>query len=286
MDSRNMSSNRQDAVLADLALARRLERAEGLACAESVQARAIAFPDSDAESQEVGGANILYDGVDSPITQTFGLGMFETVDEALLERIEDYFQRRSAPVYHEVCPLADPSLLPLLHRRGYEPFEYSNVMFRSLDDDSNAPSMDSKAIIARTIVAGEENLWARTAAEGWRDAAPGLDEFIFELARLIPHRPNGPCFLAEKDGQPIAAGAMGLFKGVALLAGACTIPKWRGRGAQRALLAHRLRYGAEHGCDLAMIVTAPGSASQRNAEREGFRIAYTRLKWRMPATTC
>jgi hypothetical protein len=28
-----------------------------------------------------------------------------------------------------------------------------------------------------------------------------------------------------------------------------------------------------------MICALPGSASQRNAEREGFRIAYTRLKW-------
>jgi hypothetical protein len=38
----------------------------------------------------------------------------------------------------------------------------------------------------------------------------------------------------------------------------------------------------EHGCDLAMIVTVPGSGSQRNAEREGFRVAYTRVKWRLP----
>jgi hypothetical protein len=26
---------------------------------------------------------------------------------------------------------------------------------------------------------------------------------------------------------------------------------------------------------------APGSASQRNAERQGFRIAYTRIKWNL-----
>jgi hypothetical protein len=30
-----------------------------------------------------------------------------------------------------------------------------------------------------------------------------------------------------------------------------------------------------------MIVAAPGSDSQRNAERAGFRIAYTRTKWRL-----
>ena len=28
----------------------------------------------------------------------------------------------------------------------------------------------------------------------------------------------------------------------------------------------------------------PGSGSQRNAERNGFRIAYTRIKWRGDAT--
>jgi len=28
-----------------------------------------------------------------------------------------------------------------------------------------------------------------------------------------------------------------------------------------------------------MMCAAPGSASQRNAERQGFRIAYTRTKW-------
>jgi hypothetical protein len=41
----------------------------------------------------------------------------------------------------------------------------------------------------------------------------------------------------------------------------------------------RLRHAAEHGCDLATMGAAPGSASQRNAERQKFRIAYTRIKW-------
>jgi hypothetical protein len=32
-----------------------------------------------------------------------------------------------------------------------------------------------------------------------------------------------------------------------------------------------------------VMAARPGSASQRNAERHGFRIAYTRLKWRRRA---
>jgi hypothetical protein len=45
------------------------------------------------------------------------------------------------------------------------------------------------------------------------------------------------------------------------------------------LLAARLDHAARLGCDLAMICTAPGGESQRNSERAGFRIAYTRIKW-------
>jgi GNAT superfamily N-acetyltransferase len=88
-------------------------------------------------------------------------------------------------------------------------------------------------------------------------------------------------FLAELDGQPGAAGALSLYEGVALFAGAATIPEMRRRGLQAALLEARMRYAFEHGYELAMMVTEAGSQSQRNAERKGFRIAYTRTKWQL-----
>ena len=96
-------------------------------------------------------------------------------------------------------------------------------------------------------------------------------------------RPGALSFLAEVDGKPIAAGGMTIHEGVACLAGASTVPEGRRQGAQRALLDARLRDAADHGCDLAMMGALPGSASQRNAERQGFRIAYTRIKWRQKA---
>ena len=72
---------------------------------------------------------------------------------------------------------------------------------------------------------------------------------------------------------------LSMHEGVAMLAGASTIPAFRGRGAQNALLRTRLNMAADHGCDLAAMGALPGSASQRNAERQGFLIAYTRTKW-------
>ena len=54
----------------------------------------------------------------------------------------------------------------------------------------------------------------------------------------------------------------------------------RGKGAQMAVLAQRLVDAKARGCTIALMVTAVGSTSQRNAERNGFRVAYTRTKWR------
>jgi GNAT superfamily N-acetyltransferase len=83
------------------------------------------------------------------------------------------------------------------------------------------------------------------------------------------------------DGEPGAAGVLSLHEGVALLGGSATVPELRRRGLQAALLDERMCYAFEHGCDVAMMVAEAGSNSQRNAERKGFRVAYTRLKWRL-----
>jgi hypothetical protein len=57
------------------------------------------------------------------------------------------------------------------------------------------------------------------------------------------------------------------------------VPTASRRGAPNALLDARLRFGADRGWTLAMMGAA-GSDCQRNAQRQGFRVAYTRVKWR------
>jgi len=276
-----MNSRESPQYLVDLTLARRLERAEGRANAEFVEARARALPDSGACWIEVAGAYAMFDGVGSPCTQTFGLGLFDPIGAGEMETLERFFCERGAEVFHEVCPLADTSLVGLLNERGYRPLEFSSVLFRPIEPDIRPPEVPNELIQVRVIKRGEEALWANIAARGWIDVAPELFEYLQDLAPIYTHQQNTHLFLAEQKGEPIAAAALGLFDGMALLAGACTVPEWRKQGAQRALLQERLRYAAEHGCDLAMMVALPGSESQRNAERQGFRIAYTRIKWRL-----
>jgi hypothetical protein len=91
----------------DLGLARRLETTEGLACARSVEARARVDPSSGACWIEVAGARAMFDGVTSPVTQTFGLGMAGQATAQDFETIEGFFRAHGAPIFHEVSPLAD-----------------------------------------------------------------------------------------------------------------------------------------------------------------------------------
>jgi hypothetical protein len=265
---------------ADLALARRLERAEGHSSAKFIEARARLFPRLGAQWIEVAGAYAMYDGATSPLTQTFGLGMFQPVTQVEMEALERFFKERQSPVCHEISPLADKSLLPLLNQRRYQPIEFTSVMVRPAGKGGRIAGASNGETRVRLIHKGEEDMWARTAAEGWSES-PELAGFLLEIGQVSAARENAFSFVAELDGKPIASGALCISGGVALLAGASTIPAARRRGAQLALLEARLNYAAECGCDIAMICAEPGSVSQRNAERHGFRIMYTRIKWRL-----
>jgi GNAT superfamily N-acetyltransferase len=265
----------------DCNLSRRLERAEAVASARFVEARGRYFPESGAQWIEVAGTFAMFDGVASPITQTFGLGLFEKVAEREMETLEEFFRSQGADTFHEVSPLAGAEMLALLTGRGYQPVELTSVMFRELLGGEPPDTRLNERIRARRIKDGEEELWAQIGARGWSTEAPELVEYLLESGRVLTGREGAECFLAELDGNAIAAGTLSVSGGVALLGGACTVPEARGKGAQLALLDARLQRGLEQGCDLAMMCAAPGSASQRNAERHGFRVAYTRIKWRL-----
>ena len=274
-----MTSNTQ--IFSDVHLARRLERTEGRANASFVEARARAFPDVGAEWIHVGGTYAMFDGVDSPVTQTFGLGMFEPVSPEHLERIENFFRAHAAPVFHEVSPLADPSTFPLLNQRRYQPCEFTTILYRPIEPGVSFTELRNEKIRVRLTTKDEVDLWAQTSARGWSDF-PEYEDFMLVFGKVVAQRTDGLSFIAELDGKAIATGAMSIYDDVAQLAGASTIPEGRKQGAQLALLDARLRYAAEHGCTIATMGTLPGSASQRNAERQGFRIAYTRTKWQLP----
>lgn len=268
-------------ILSDIELSRKLERTEARANADFVETRARVEPESAAEWIDVGGAYAMFDGVGSPLTQTFGLGIFEETTNGNLERLEWFFKDRGADVFHEVSPMAGLSLLSVLDERGYRPIELTNVMYQELAPGNWLDRPTNPAVSVRRIHDGEADLWAAVAAEGWSTEHESLGEFMLAFGKIAARAAGGHPFIAELGGRSVGAGGFAIYDDVCLLSGATTIVDARRQGVQNAMLAARLAYAAEHDCRLAMMCALPGSQSQKNAQRNGFNIAYTRIKWQL-----
>ncbi|HEX3102017.1 MAG TPA: hypothetical protein VHQ01_09510 [Pyrinomonadaceae bacterium] len=270
-------------IYSDRILSQKLERAEARSNAAFVEARARLFPDSGAAWIEVGGTYAMFDGVESPCTQTFGLGLFDEIKETELNEIEEFFATRGAPVFHEVSPMADPALMPMLNARGYHPIELSSVLYRSLSARRLEVPRENDLLSTRIIEPDEVDLWAATSAAGWATEHESLGDFMFNFGQISAQCEGSFPYIAELGGKAISTGLLFIHDDVAMLAGASTIPEGRNNGAQNALLATRLKFAAAKGCTLAIMGASPGSQSQKNAQKNGFNIAYTRTKWLLTA---
>ncbi|HUR99603.1 MAG TPA: hypothetical protein VMZ26_16175, partial [Pyrinomonadaceae bacterium] len=168
----------------DKSLSQKLERTEARANADFVETRAKLDPSSGATWIEVAGTYAMFDGPESPCTQTFGLGLFEEATDQHLEELEKFFIDREAPVFHEVSPLTDPALMHLLSARGYKPIEQTSVMYRELEfgvPPSGGPQVregrPKAGLQTRIADDSEADLWAATSAAAWSTEMEGLYDF-------------------------------------------------------------------------------------------------------------
>lgn len=256
-------------IFADLALARRLEAAEaanGIDCARAQSGIPAAV-------EQVAGGYAVFVGVNSMLTHALALGMNGSVTRSEVDRMEAFFRSRGAPVNVDLCPLAHPSLVEILRGRNYGISEFNTVLVLPLAGAVPA-TPDSRV---RECVPADRELWSRTVAAGFFER----DELSAEetgVADTIFGMPCARCFLGcAADGRPAAGAALAIHDGLASFFGDSTVPAFRSAGLHSALIRERLSAAILAGCDMATASTLPGSISQRNYERLGFRVAYTKL---------
>lgn len=261
-------------LLADYALARRIEAADTAVGMESAEIHARIEPGSGAVAQPLAGGVAVFVSVDSPLTQALGIGMEGPVRSPDLDALEYFFTSRGCGVHVELCPLADASVVRELAGRGYRIRDFSNMMVRRIRVvESTVPPGSN--ISVQFSGAEDAELWARTIAMGFGDQQVQTPENLAVL-RSIFSQPATKCVLAWVDGRPAGGGALSTHDGVAAIYGASTVPSFRRLGVQSAVIHALLNHAVEAECDLAYTLTRPGSVSQRNLERQGFRVAYTR----------
>jgi len=220
-------------------------------------------------------------GEGSPFNKVTGLGFAGVPDLAALDEIEQAFAACGSPVQAELANLADPAVGALLSGRGYRLESFENVLGRDLA--SGFQPVTPSGVEVRRSDEGELQAWLNVVAEGSvtpdTQGVPWHEEFPREviIGAELDGIAAGAVRYAGLRGGIIAGGAtMRIVEGIAQLTGAATAPAHRRRGVQSALLSARLSDAAAAGCDVAVIVTQPGSKSQQNAQRQGFDLLYTR----------
>jgi GNAT superfamily N-acetyltransferase len=255
--------------------ARRMEAAEEYGALCYAQAVKPDRPEWGIEWQEFLGGHLVFVARRSLVGRAHGLGFAGEVKPEDIEHVEDFYFRHEADAQVDVCPYAEPSLFESLNQRGFQVAEFNQTLARWISpDESFAAAHEGFQI--RRVTAEEGPEWSNLLARVFfAEQAPNFGRFFLPWIR----HENAMCVGAFAGGKMVG-GAGGLIiprHRTAGLFGAATLPDFRGRGVQSALLKERLRLAREASCDLAVTLTMPGTSSQRNAERAGFRTAYTKV---------
>jgi GNAT superfamily N-acetyltransferase len=259
----------------DSVLARRLEITSAWRGVEYARAVQHSHPDADVAIETLGEGFAIHTGAPFPVNRASGQGLDGPVDPSVLDRIEEFFRQRGAAPRVRVCPLADASWLALLGAGSYRVERFFSVLAQTLPADAGELTT-SPDVHVSTAGLNDRELWLRTVGQGF----DGLDDPAPETLAILAANfdsAGATCYLAWIDGEPAGGGELFVHEGAAELGSASTRPAFRRRGVHTALLAARLAAARAGGCDLVMAHTSPGSDSQRNLERAGFRLAYTQV---------
>lgn len=258
----------------DPRLAARFELAHAWRGIHYARAQQMLHPERAIRIEPVADGFAIYAGPTSPLNRVIGLGCTGPVTAADLDQLETIYAEAGAGVRLDLCPLADPSLIALLRERAYQLESFQSILALPLTAATSiaAPAADLRIAQATPQ---EADLWIKTTAQGFagtESPAPAL----FDILGPNFHAANAFCYFAWREGEPAAGGAMYHHEGIVELGGASTRPAFRRQGAQAALIQTRLAAARAMGCDFALVITEPGSDSQRNLTRKGFQLAYTK----------
>ena len=260
----------------DSALARRLESAEEMPQVYHARADQKLRPEIGSAAEPIAGGHMIFAGLGSPIGRATGVGFSGPVTAAELDRIEDFYRSRHAPAQVDVCPLTDMDLQTMLKDRGYVMAELNNVLFRPISADETVPE-PPEGVVLRSGRPQEALQFADIVGRCFHEACDPPEGFADMLAPLF-QMPGALTSVAEIDGEVAGVAAALVISEHRILAlfGAGTLPQYRRRGIQTALLRRRMQEGARAGCEFAVTVTRGGTTSQHNAERLGFWVAYSK----------
>lgn len=254
---------------------------------EARQARCVA--DLAAVAEPVGGGWMCFERKGAWCNQAAGMGLDGPVSGEELDRLVEFYVSREVEPRLELCPFAHESLVRGLAERGFVLREFENVLARELsaDEDLRAtlhhgwpPGLELELLDPTDSERVE--IFVEVATCGFGTDGGLVPETFIEITRRMTSHSGIYSFLALVNGVPAGGGQLGVSEAAGSLFGTSVVPEFRRRGVQAALIARRLEHARDAGCRLVTIGSRPGIATERNAARLGFHLAYTKVVMAMP----
>lgn len=238
-------------------------------------------PEASVETVPAAGGLAVFLGQDSPVNMVYGAGFAGTVSDSEIAEIERWYAERGVRAAISVCPLADASMHAALSRRGWLVNGYENVLALELRDFV-APPVPQGVEVGRVETREDRELWASLSATAFvAPDAPSAAQA--RLSQVMSERRDHVLLVGSVNGVNAGTGALWTDSDLGWLLGDATLPAWRRKGVQRTLQIVRCTLAREAGCRYAISEAVPGSPSQRNQERLGMRVVYTRVELLAPA---
>lgn len=208
------------------------------------------------------------------LNRVIGLGMtVPATENSLMNLRAEYARYRVPRFFVQLCPAAEPALIKSwLLNNGFKHYNNWVKLYRGVE-----PLTPVKTDLEiERIGKSEADSFAHilTVSFDWpRIQKPWIAQTV--------GRPGWRHYLAYDKSKPVATGAIYINGQFGWIDFASTLPGYRGRGAQGALVERRIRDAAELGCKWLTVETAEetpirSAPSFRNMRRYGFEVAYIR----------
>lgn len=264
-------------------LAAHMQRAEGIAVGTYIDATPLLANMSGAAAKRIDGVICLAArAIEEPfLNRALGVGTIAEATPHLLERIERHYASVAKRARVAIATgFVTTSTIRALERRGYAPDDDESQQIW-VYDARTPPAIPRIAGLTIERVGPElAELYSRTGFESFSERGPEFARVITAIIRAHPRRIRA--FLGRIDGEPAATGMSWDARPVAALGNGSVRPKFRGRGLQRALLAHRVREAWTRGYRIFFSETV-NPASAANMAAVGWRKLYDERDWERKA---
>lgn len=263
-------------------LAGHLQRAEGVSVGSYIAASPNIARATGAATRRIGGVICLTASkVDSDfLNRALGFGTISDASPDVLDRIERHYAAAGKRARISIATgCVAPRTVRLLARRGYVPQTgYTQLIY--VYDRARPPRTPRvEGLTIERVTPGLAPLYSSVGFESFRERGPEFKTIVEALVRTQRRRVRA--YLGRVAGEPAATGMLTDVGIVGALGNGSVLPRFRGRGIQVAMIAHRINEGWKRGYRIFFGETG-NPASAHNMEELGWRKLYDEVDWERP----